>query len=379
MNAAAGLSAIGPGALAITVQVAGGEISAVRVASTRPTNLARLLVDRASDEAPLLAERIFSLCGVSHRVVAARAIAAARGEAICARRVQGEAIALHADRVSGALRSTMILALQGSRAALDAGRIRPLGEILALARDLSALTLAKAVPLGSNRMAVKTLIRTICALGREHALPARWGGLIQSHADSSLFAILEGDFADCVGFAAKAPDVLDAMDDAEILEHMRRQAAAFAAAPSLLGRVPETGSFARCWRDADFTRGALATRFEARMIDLAESFDLLERAEKDEGVGASAVSPRQGEGFAVAETSRGRLYHWVRLARDDRILDYQIVAPTEWNFHPAGPFVAALTGSAIPKAEIKQRVVQLAGLMDPCVPFRVNLKESVRA
>lgn len=378
MNAAVGLSA-GPGALTITVQVADEGISAVRVASTRPTNLARMFIDRVPEEAPQLAERIFSLCGVSHRVVAARAIAAARGETICARRVQGETIALLADRVSGALRSLMILALQSSRAALEAGRIRPMGEILALARDLSALTLANAAPAGSNRMAVKSLIRTIGALGREHVLPARWGGSILSPGESSLFDILGEEFADGAGFAAKAPDVLDVMDDAEVLDQMRGQGAAFAAAPSLHGRIPETGAFARCWRNADFSRGALATRFEARMIDLAESFQLLERAEKDEGAGASAVSPRLREGFAAAETARGRLYHWVRLSRDDRIMDYQVVAPTEWNFHPAGPFVAAVMGAAVLKAEAKQRVVQLAGLMDPCVPFRVNLKEPGRA
>jgi len=69
----------------------------------------------------------------------------------------------------------------------------------------------------------------------------------------------------------------------------------------------------------------------------------------------------------------------VRLSADDRIADYQIVAPTEWNFHPAGPFVAALLGAAVPREAAERRIVQLAGLIDPCVPFRVEVKEHVRA
>jgi hypothetical protein len=52
----------------------------------------------------------------------------------------------------------------------------------------------------------------------------------------------------------------------------------------------------------------------------------------------SRIAPAVREGFAAVETSRGRLGHWTRLSRDGKIEDYAIVAPKEWNFHPAGPF-----------------------------------------
>jgi Ni,Fe-hydrogenase I large subunit len=69
----------------------------------------------------------------------------------------------------------------------------------------------------------------------------------------------------------------------------------------------------------------------------------------------------------------------VRLTRDDKIKEYVIVAPTEWNFHPAGPFVGALLGAALSPWEAQRLIAQLAALFDPCVPFRVAMKEAANA
>jgi hydrogenase nickel incorporation protein HypA/HybF len=55
--------------------------------------------------------------------------------------------------------------------------------------------------------------------------------------------------------------------------------------------------------------------------------------------------PAVREGFAAVETPRGRLCHWTRLSRDGIIDEYAIVAPTEWNLHPAGPFVLGALGA----------------------------------
>lgn len=377
MSAAASLGALGPGALSIAAEIADGRICSVRVASTRPTNLARLFIGRPAEEAPLLAERIFSLCGASHRVAAARAIAAARDAPICMRRIEAETFALLADRISGTLHSNMVLALHGGDAALDVGRIRTLGEILSLARDLSATALEKSA--SATRAAIRPLIRNICLLGRRHALPVRRDGVGLAPAEEFLFAPLKRAFSSCNGFAANVPDSLCAADDAEILESIRRDGEAFAAAPSLPGRAPETGAFARHWRKTDFSLGALAARFEARMIDLAESIELLERADKHDETAGFAVAPSAREGFAAVETARGRLYHWVRVTPGDRIKTYRIVAPTEWNFHPAGPFVGALLGAAVERKDAEKRIAQLAGLIDPCVAFRVEVKEAAHA
>ena len=43
------------------------------------------------------------------------------------------------------------------------------------------------------------------------------------------------------------------------------------------------------------------------------------------------------------ETARGLLMHEIALD-GERIADYCIVAPTEWNFHPQGPLAGWLIG-----------------------------------
>jgi hypothetical protein len=48
--------------------------------------------------------------------------------------------------------------------------------------------------------------------------------------------------------------------------------------------------------------------------------------------------------------------------------DYCIVAPTERNFHPAGPYVQGLTGAPTADAQQAERSARLlAHALDPCV------------
>ena len=211
MNAVVGAANASQGGLAITAEVADERICAVRVSSTRPTDLSRLFIDRPAQEAPLLAERIFSLCGVSHRVVAARAIASARQEPVCARRNREEAIALTADGLSAALRANMILALDGDAARSDLDHIRAVGELLSLLRDLASETEARSAEGSENRKKTKALIRNIRALGRD--LYARAAQAGAGPASRFPFERLEREFAAGDSFTVGPPDTLGDADD----------------------------------------------------------------------------------------------------------------------------------------------------------------------
>jgi uptake hydrogenase large subunit len=265
----------------------------------------------------------------------------------------------------------MILALDGDAARSDLDHIRAVGELLSLLRDLRSETEARSAEGGESRKKAKALIRNIRALGRDLYARAPQAGMGPAFRFPS--ERLEREF---VGdsFTVAPPDALGDADDLEVMQRMRTEGASFTVMPSLQGRAPETGAFARRWPETDLSKGALAARFQARIIDILACIAELERAEKDPPA-PRAVSPSPREGFATVETSRGRLYHWVRLAADGRIEDYRIVAPTEWNFHPAGPFVEALLGAAVRRGRAERRIAQLAGLFDPCVPFRVEVKE----
>ena len=73
------------------------------------------------------------------------------------------------------------------------------------------------------------------------------------------------------------------------------------------------------------------------------------------------------------ETARGLLLHRARV-RDECVVDYQIVAPTEWNFHPEGALVRGLEGSTSDDEPGSLRAARLAvHALDPCVAFRVEV------
>jgi Ni,Fe-hydrogenase I large subunit len=60
---------------------------------------------------------------------------------------------------------------------------------------------------------------------------------------------------------------------------------------------------------------------------------------------------------------------------DDRVADYRIVAPTEWNFHPAGPFTAGV--NALGDLPDGVAAVQaLARSLDPCVSYQVEVVDA---
>jgi coenzyme F420-reducing hydrogenase alpha subunit len=73
------------------------------------------------------------------------------------------------------------------------------------------------------------------------------------------------------------------------------------------------------------------------------------------------------------DTARGLLVHRAR-ATGDRVTDYAIVAPTEWNFHPQGALVRGLDGLF---ADDERALVRAADLvvqaLDPCVACSVEI------
>lgn len=383
MKASSDLGALGPGALSIVAEVADDRVCSVRVVSSRPTHLTRLFIGRPAEEIPVLAERIYSLCGLSHAIVATRAIAEARAEGSRAQGDQAQGVALLSERISEILRSSVTLALHENDALrLDAGAMRPLAEVFSLTRDLLALAKTSRLSAAPDRDSSRSIIEKIAARARILGLPGDPDMLGARPAAASWFGLLWTEFDRDEGFAAHVPDVLDADDDPAVLARLRSDGEAFAAAPSLPGRAPETGAFARHWRKTDFYGGAATARLGARLIDLAECLDLLSRAaagEETDQAGARRLAPAAREGFAAVETSRGRLCHWTRLSRDGKIEDYAIVAPTEWNFHPAGPFVAAVLGARVSRTTAAASISRLAGLFDPCVLYRVEVVEPAHA
>jgi Ni,Fe-hydrogenase I large subunit len=158
----------------------------------------------------------------------------------------------------------------------------------------------------------------------------------------------------------------------------------FASAPTWAGTPVETGALARmrdhpavmdCERKLGRTA---ATRLVARMLEIALSLkELAGEVAPDvvyppvQGIGLGA-----GSGLGAVETARGLLLHRVSV-RDECVVDYQIVAPTEWNFHPAGVLVQGLSGiEANDRAALLRRARLDVHTLDPCVACRVEVADA---
>ncbi|MCX7180087.1 MAG: hypothetical protein NTX56_15430 [Proteobacteria bacterium] len=157
--------------------------------------------------------------------------------------------------------------------------------------------------------------------------------------------------------------------------------------PRWRGEPAETGSLAR-WRTqplvAAFLLGhgrGVRARLLARLMDLAECAGFI--AGPEAWIASSLLdscSPLPGVGIARIETARGTLLHRVGVesaSGREFIKEYSVVAPTEWNFHPRGAFVAALpTGVKLDTAAFTEAAHRLVLSLDPCVPYQLEVRHA---
>ena len=120
---------------------------------------------------------------------------------------------------------------------------------------------------------------------------------------------------------------------------------------------------------AQYGRGLLA-RHVALLVELAEAPSRLYSPIVQRSVGAS-LPPSTG--VAQVDAARGRLVHRV-VVDDGRIDTYQIVAPTEWNFHPDGVLARSLAALGDGSREqLAEQANLLVKAVDPCVGFELEV------
>lgn len=161
-------------------------------------------------------------------------------------------------------------------------------------------------------------------------------------------------------------------------------------APRFGGRVLETGALARqlvdghpLVRDAVMRcGGTVYTRVLARLLELALVVPAMEQWIKalriDEPYFVAQSLPDDADGMGLTEAARGSLGHWVKI-RNGKIANYQIIAPTTWNFSPRdaqgipGALEAALVGAPILEGEDTPVAVQhIVRSFDPCMVCTVH-------
>ena len=117
---------------------------------------------------------------------------------------------------------------------------------------------------------------------------------------------------------------------------------------------------------------ACATRLAARLVDLQHLVDGLAGRESLDLSGGLALDA--GVGLGWVQTARGLLLHRVALDTQGRVVEYHVLAPTEWNFHPDGALARGLEAQPVDDEGHLRCGVRLAVLaLDPCVGFAIEV------
>lgn len=123
-------------------------------------------------------------------------------------------------------------------------------------------------------------------------------------------------------------------------------------------------------------------RVVARLLELARLVPEMEnwtrQINPDKAFCRPSHLPDEAEGFGLTEAARGSLGHWLRI-RKGKILNYQIIAPTTWNFSPRdqrdipGSLEQALLGTPVDEAGKNSVLIQhIVRSFDPCMVCTVH-------
>lgn len=379
--------------LDVSLRVRNGAVAEVGVRSTRLVQASRLFAGRRPDEVTGLLPTVFALCGTAQVLAGLSAMERASALPPSAAQAPARQMLLLAEVVTehglGLARDWPALA--GAEPDLDTARRlkaamavirpalypdgdwkRPGGGTLspdrpAIAAAIAAGRAALANLLGADAEAILADPDAFLVWRRSGRSPI--ARLVDEVSAPDLAIFGRGPF---LPMPEQGPVDLSARLESD-------RDGLYVARPDFAGRVFETGPLARqAWQPAVGTLIArhgpgLLARLVARIAEVASSLQEMDDLvhSLDTGAAPSACLV-DGAGLGLVEAARGLLVHRVEL-EGGRVKRYQILAPTEWNFHPDGPLARGLRGApATP--DLQRRAALLASALDPCVACSVTVE-----
>lgn len=381
-----------------------GRIVNLSVSSSRPAEMGRLFAGRSVSDIARMLPLLFSACSVGQRLALARAVEQCRGVGVARDVALARQLMLQLENCRELLlrllqhwvpstagqtagqaveHSVVLQQLQG----LITGVQRRLGYLLEPCAThhtkLNADQFRDQIQ-GEQRYLARQLQSMLVPL---LGMPAQqFPDWIQTAApEYSLNAVLlmplvklQREFA-AVRLGPDLPGLPDLHqpEQQKILksDYAQVQQTLFCATPVWQQQCCETGSYSM---SHDALQGfkqqgwhELSCRYAAVLLQLSHIPGIMLQGSSD--VLLHLQNPAQA-GYGVVDTARGQLLHRIDI-EGERVKRYQIVAPTEWNLHPAGLLAAKLQGV---ETETELQALSLCRKMlllaDPCVEFEIKLK-----
>jgi coenzyme F420-reducing hydrogenase alpha subunit len=378
------------GDLSVRLDWDGRRVRRASVRSTRPLAASRVLSGRAPAAAVAMVPLLYSICGRAQGAAAACATEAALGVTPSPQDLAAHELAVVLETIQEYLWRMLI-------DWPDAIGRDGVTEPVAVARQrIAAFGAAgvdgRGIADASARVVLATDLANVAAQHVYGAAPAAWLARMDVDAfdawarDSSTLpaALLAELFR-------TAPTL--GQSDVGLMPAPRREALRASVLPAL--RATPDFEHAPDWEGAPVETGALArvhahtlvaalrarwgnavpVRMAARLVELAALLGWLHGTHADGGTvpWVDAFAPAPGEGVAAVQTARGLLLHRV-LITGGLVAGYQIIAPTEWNFHPDGALTRGLVGlPAADEATLSRQARLAVQALDPCVACNVEV------
>lgn len=170
---------------------------------------------------------------------------------------------------------------------------------------------------------------------------------------------------------------LPVLDAAQL--HVSMQHKQYLEQPQWCGECCETSSLTRTHSPLleslkQAYGNGLLVRLVARLTEIAQLSEKLLPVDVDSSGEHEACVPGVcNPGIGQARAARGQLVH--QIVVDGKVIqNYQILAPTEWNFHPRGVVAHALASLQGEPGDVEKQAHLLINAIDPCVGYKLHIR-----
>ena len=360
---------IDAGKLKITLHCDDGKVQKVDIQSTRPLHTSRLFIGKTPEQTLKILPLLFNVCGVAQSFAAFQALGMAENSAEKAARqllLNVEIVREHC--------WWLLINTDKARLAPFLKYVTNFKKALFVKGDAFSLNSQLEVHHEELNGLIFQLENDLDALflnQRQHFLDAKheddlhvWLNENTSVPALLLRNLLANDYQD---LGRCALPLLPKLTDLDLLESFNSEM------PKWQNVCYETSCLNRQQTPpliADLLEkygNGLITRLASRLFELAS----LPNVSRQNVIDMQTTSNRtkNKSGVAQIQASRGLLIHKVEL-KNGVIVNYQIVAPTEWNFQPDGIAALSLQSlSARDTTTLHQHAVLIINAIDPCVGF----------
>ncbi len=377
------------GRIEISLGCHGGQVDQVQIQSTRPLYASRLLEGKSVEQALQWLPRLFAICGTAQSCAGVRACEQALGLRPASRDeerrdclVNMETVTEHLWRIL--LDWPVLLGEQPEQQCMASMLTTQQAYRLAVMATDNPFLLSGAFAESDIHLPLPVLQKLGLILQQQvYGMPAgEWLALsgpneLQQWASSGVTVaarlLRRIEERQWCGLGRCTVAALPVLKLAQL--HCSFEQDDFIGQPQWLGDCCETSVLTRTesplLRALKSLHGnGLLVRLVARLTELAQ---LAGRLFPERFSNASLASgPARNPAIGQVSAARGQLIHRVDMD-GEQISCYQILAPTEWNFHPRGVVARSLARLTGNMKQLEQQAKLLINAIDPCVGFSLNI------